>query len=60
MNGIFEKQGFDNGEINTVYWFWKNNMITLDDVNEFMEYTHGDWRKFIKLMDFEDKRIINK
>ena len=50
----------EDKEIDTVYWFWKNNMITLDDVNEFMEYTHGDWRKFIKQMDFEDKRIINK
>jgi hypothetical protein len=50
----------EDKEIDTVYWFWKNNMVTLDDVNEFMEYTHGDWRKFIKHMDFEDKRIINK
>ena len=46
--------------IETVYWFWKNNMITLDDVEEFMEYYHGDWKRFIKNMDFEDKRIINK
>ena len=46
--------------IDTVYWFWKNNMITLDDVAEFMEYSHGDWKRFIKNMHFEDKRIINK
>ena len=49
-----------NEVIDSVYWFWKNDMITLNDVEEFMEYYNGDWKRFIKNMNFEDKRITNK